>query len=98
MEKQLTNYSAGLDSIAEIYLEKRIDNDHETELIYVFNDLNPVPLYRYKLIDGTFAEEYLQYFAESEHEQIIYFLGLKTEKRFFRWPAEKIIKKLKKKI
>lgn len=98
MEKQLININAGLDSIAKIYLEKKIDSEFKIEIIGVLDDKNRINLHRYKLLDGTYAEEYLQYFTELDYDQCIYFLGLKTNKRYFKWPSEKIIKKLKKKL
>lgn len=98
MEKQLIDINAGLDSIAEIYLKKKIDEEYKCRVIGVTGELNQINLHRYRLIDGSYAEEYLQYFAKSEYEQFIYFLGLKTSKKYFKWPAEKIIKKLRKKI
>ena len=57
--------------------------------------LKSIKLNRYELKDGTFAYEYLQMIMENNNGQKLYFLGLKTDKRFFDWPAEKILKKVK---
>lgn len=92
--KHLVNINVGIDSIAKTYLKVKENRDHEPIVYGSTGTLNSIKLHRYKLKDGTEAEEYLQIVIPNSNGQNIYFLALKTEKRNFEWPSEKIRKKL----
>lgn len=85
----------GLDTIAKTYIKQKADPNVEPIVCGRTGNLNSIKLNRYELKDGTFAYEYLQMILENSKGQNLYFLGLKTEKRTFDWPAEKMLKKAK---
>ena len=89
------NLNMGLDTIAKTYIKQKADPDVEPIICGRTGNLNSIKLNRYELKDGTFAYEYLQMVLENNKGQSLYFLGLKTEKRNFDWPAEKMLKKVK---
>jgi len=47
-------------------------------------------------VDGTHAYEYLQMMLENKTGQILYFIGLKVNKRSFEWPTSINAKKSEK--
>lgn len=85
----------GLDTIAKTYIKQKADPDVEPIICGRTGNLNSIKLNRYELKDGTFAYEYLQMVLKNNKGQSVYFLGLKTDKRSFDWPAEKMLKKTK---
>jgi hypothetical protein len=85
----------GLDSVAKTFLKLRSDQSVEPIVYDRAGKYKSIKLNRYKLMDGTFAYEYLQMILENNNGQKLYFLGLKTDKRSFDWPAEKMLKKVK---
>lgn len=89
------NLNMGLDSIAKTYIKQKADPSVDPVVYGRTGNLNSIKLNRYELKDGTFAYEYLQMILENNIGQSIYFLGLKTDKRSFDWPAEKMLKKTK---
>jgi hypothetical protein len=89
------NLNMGLDTIAKTYIKLKADPNVEPVICGRTGNLKSIKLNRYELKDGTFAYEYLQMIMENNNGQKLYFLGLKTDKRFFDWPAEKILKKAK---
>jgi len=90
----LENVNVGIDSIAKIYIDKK-KNPEEDPIVYAATgDIKSIKLHRYKLKDGSIAEECVQMILTNEEGQSLYFLALNTEKKTFQWPAEKILKKL----
>lgn len=96
--KQLININVGLDKIAKIYVEQKGIIDSEPVVYDRCGTNKTIKLYRYRLKDGSTAEEYLQIFMENKSGQKLYFLGLRTSKRDFDWPSAKILKLLNKKF
>jgi hypothetical protein len=90
----ITNINLGLDSIAKAYIKNKVDPDVEPVVIANAGAINSIKLFKYKLIDGSVAEEFIQIILPSNKGQTLYFLALKTEKRLFNWPSEKILKKV----
>lgn len=88
------NVSAGIDLVGQLYLEKFIDKVSEKEVIEIIGGYKPIKIYRYKLKNGSYANEYLQFISESVHGQIIHFIGLKIGKRDFQWKTKKILNTL----
>jgi hypothetical protein len=89
------NLNMGLDTIAKTYIKLKADPNVEPVICGRTGNLKSIKLNRYELKDGTFAYEYLQMILENNNGQKLYFLGLKTDKRSFDWPAEKMLKKVK---
>ena len=89
------NLNMGLDTIAKTYIKLKADTNVEPVICGRTGNLKSIKLNRYELKDGTFAYEYLQMVLENNNGQKLYFLGLKTDKRSFDWPAEKMLKKIK---
>lgn len=92
--KNIKNINLGLSSIAKAYIKNKVDPDVEPIVIANSGAINSIKLYQYKLKDGSLAEEFVQIILPSNKGQTLYFLALKTEKRFFNWPSEKILKKI----
>jgi hypothetical protein len=92
----LKNINVGIDSIAKIYIKKKKNIEEDPVVYAATGDIKSIKLHRYKLKDGSIAEEYVQMILTNEDGQSLYFLALNTEKKTFQWPAEKILKKLNK--
>lgn len=90
----ITNINLGLYSIAKTYIKKKVDPDVEPVVISNAGAINSIKLFKYKLIDGSVAEELIQIILPTNKGQNLYFLALKTEKRLFNWPSDKILKKV----
>jgi hypothetical protein len=93
--KQLININVGLDKIAKIYVEREKDRDSGPEIYERCGTNNSIRLNKYKLKDGTMAYEFLQIIIDNKIGQKLYFLGLRTSKREFGWPPEKILNLLR---
>ena len=93
----IINVNMGLESYAKYYLETQISDNSKSVVYSRTGPLKEINLYRHKLKNGTYAEEFLQYFAESNYGQTIFFIGLHTHKKDIVWPSKKIIKVLKEK-
>ena len=87
----------GLDKIARLYLDNKLDRNHAPIVISRIGVLKNVKIHRYKLRDGSIAEEFLQFCQRDDNGCCTYFLGLKVGNKFMQWPYEKIKKKLIKK-
>lgn len=92
----ISNINVGLDEIAKTYLKIKIDPEFKPLLVSSAGSLKSIKLHRYKLKDGTYAEEFLQLILENKNGQNLYFIGLKRNSKTFVWSGEKINKKLKK--
>lgn len=93
--KKFKTINFGLDRIANIFLKINIDLNFKPVILDRCGAINSIELKSYVLKDGSKAKEYVQYAYRNEEDQVIYFIGLKTNKRYFDWPSEKITKKLK---
>lgn len=93
--KSIKNINYGLDSIANTYLKKNIDPERKPTVCARLGTNKSIELYKYKMKNGTSAEEYLQFQYRNDDGQSFYFIGLKTSKRYMEWPHEKVTKKLK---
>jgi len=94
--RNVINVNMGLDSVAKTFLKLRSDQSVEPIVYDRAGKYKSIKLNRYKLMDGTHAYEYLQMMLENKTGQILYFIGLKVNKRSFEWPTSKMLKKVKK--
>lgn len=93
--RDLKNISFGIDKIAEIYIERNMDPESKPYVHYRAGTNNSIKLKRYKMKDGSVSEEFVQMIMTNQKGQNLYFLGLKTVKRNFGWPAKKMLKRVK---
>ena len=92
--KNFKTINLGLDEMAQIYIDVNADKEKKPVIINRLGILKSIELKQYKLKDGTIAQEYVQFAHVTEIDQTVYFIGLRTKKRNFDWPTEKINKKI----
>jgi hypothetical protein len=93
---KINTVNLGLDTIAKAYLKRNLDPEKKPIIYDRKGPTKSIKLHRYKMKDGSTSEEYIQFLHMNEHEnQTVYFIGLKTNKRYMEWPTEKVSKKLK---
>ena len=96
--RNVINVNMGLDSVAKTFLKLRSDQSVEPIVYNRAGKYKSIKLNRYKLLDGTHAYEYLQMMLKNETGQILYFIGLRLNKKSFEWPTSKMLKKVKKNL
>jgi hypothetical protein len=92
--KNIVNINVGLDSTAKAYIKTKKDSEVNPVVIGNVGSTNSIKLLRYKMKDGTVAEEYVQMIMTCNGGQTLYFLALKINERYLNWPSKKIIKKV----
>jgi len=96
--KNLDNINVGIDSIAKHYIKANKNSEADPIVYNTTGAINSIKLHRYKLKDGSTAEEYVQMIMTNNEGQTLYFLALNTENKTFEWPASKILKELNKNL